>query len=603
MPQKKKASSTSSFGPGVKSSELSDIRRWLRNKKAGEFDVWFRTRSDILAWREGHRPDAATGLRVVTFFEKHLRHSKGKLKGKPFIPLPWQREGVIIPLFGWLRPDGLRRFRRFFISVAKKQGKSTLFGGFVLYFVKADDEPRAEVYSAASDRGQAKIVFREAAAMVAASPDLRDRMRVLQSTSRIVDYESGSFYAALSGDSGSNEGPDAHAVVLDELHVQKDRRLFDTLAYAGAARSQPMFGAITTAGDDTASIGFEEYTYAKGVLDGTIEDIEFFPRVHEVAMDADWEDEREWPKANPSLGHTIQLDEMRAKYREAKASPNKQNAFRRYRLNQWVEQAERWLDLGMWDACGAQFDDASLLGRECYAGLDLAAVRDTNALALCFPPVADDPFWRFMVRFFIPGDRAEERERRDKIPYRRYAAEGWVMITPGRATDVQYIRKCANEDATRFKLLELPFDRFLALDIERQLREEDGLPTIEYGQGYKSMSGPSKELERLLLEGQMRHNCNPVLRRQANVVAIDTDAAGNIKPSKKRSGDRIDGIVAMIMALGRAMTKNSGRSVYEDRGVLGLDDDEPKDGNPKPDNPEEPVAVVVDEDAQWHDDD
>lgn len=527
---------------------------------------WVRTSADERAVADGCWFDLHAAERVRTFFRKFLRHSKGQWAGQPFDLLEWQWQEVVAPLFGWKRPDGTRRFRRGYIEVPKKNGKSTLFSGLSLYLLVGDNEPGAEIYSAAVDRDQASIVYGEAAHMVDESPDLSRRLKVVRSTKRIVYHRTRSFYKALSADVPAKEGLNAHAVLIDELHAQRTRELWDTLRYAGASRRQPLQLAITTAGYDRHSICWEQHDYALKVLDGTIEDTSFFPFVAAADDEADWTDPAVWKTANPSFGITINADQFAEDCTEAQESPAKENSFRRYRLNQWTEQDVRWLNMEKWDACGTPLED--LRGRVCFGGLDLSSTTDVSALVLVFP---DEDEGRFDVLplFWVPEKGARKRERRDRVPYVQWIRDNHMEATSGEVVDYDVIRRRINELNEQFEIREIAIDRWNATQLATQL-EGDGFEMVAFGQGYASMSAPTKKLEEVVLSRKLTHAGHPVLRWMASNVSIETDAADNWKPSKKKSVERIDGIVALIMGLDRASTQDQYTSVYEKHGLRSL---------------------------------
>jgi len=514
-------------------------------------DTGIRTKADADFVAAGGRFDLAAAERVRTFFQRFLRHSKGEWAGQPFVLLDWQWTEIIAPLFGWLRPDGTRRYRRGYVEVPKKNGKSCLFSGLALYLLLGDREPGAEIYCAAVDRDQASIVFNEAANMVEASPELSQRLKTIRSTKRIVDHGTRSFYRALSADVPAKEGLNAHAILIDELHAQKNRDMWDVLRYAGASRRQPLHLAITTAGYDRHSICWEQHTYAKHVLDGTIEDPAFFAYITAAEPDDDWTDPAVWKKANPSFGTTLSAEQFAEDCREAQESPAKENSFRRYRLNQWTEQETRWLSLEKWDACGTPLDE--LEGRECFAGLDLSSTTDITALVLVFP---GETGYDVLPLFWVPEEGATLRDRRDHVPYRQWIRAGLIEATAGEVVDYDVIRKRIQELGERFRIQEIALDRWNATQLATQL-SGDGFEMVAFGQGYASMNAPTKKLEELVLSGKLAHAAHPVLRWMAGNVSIETDAADNWKPSKKKSSERIDGIVALIMALDRATTQPS----------------------------------------------
>jgi phage terminase large subunit-like protein len=386
----------------------------LRNDAKREgWSEWIRSPRDEKAVLEGCRFDIRAAERVRTFFTKFLRHSKGQWAGQPFALLDWQWREVVAPLFGWKRADGTRRYRRAYIEVPKKNGKSALFSGLSLYLLAADGEPGAEVYSAAVDRDQASIVFNEAANMVEVSPQLSSRLNVVRSMKRIVMPRSRSFYKALSADVPAKEGLNAHAVLIDELHAQKTRLLWDTLRYTGAARRQPLHLSITTAGFDHHSICWEQHDYAEKVLDGTIEDSSFLPFIAAAGAEDDWTSPEVWRKANPSFAVTINPEQFAEDCREAQESPAKENSFRRYRLNQWTEQEVRWLNMEKWDACATPLGD---LGRRpCYAGLDLSSTTDITALVLVFP---NEDRYDVLPLFWVRAPEVSRQAPRRNLPGR-----------------------------------------------------------------------------------------------------------------------------------------------------------------------------------------
>lgn len=493
-------------------------------------------------------PDRAT--HALEFFGGWLRHSKGRFAGKPFDLLPWQGE-MIAELFGWLRvDDDTRRYRVAYISTAKKSGKSTLLAGIGLYLLVMDGENGAEVYGAAADREQASVVYREAASMVRASPQLSRVLEVIDSRRTIAYRKEASFYRVLSADAFRAEGLNIHGLLFDELHAQKDRRLWDALRYGGAARAQPLLCSITTAGYDRNSICFEQYSYAKAVLRDWQHDPTFFPCIYEADEKDDWTAEDTWPKANPSWGVTIKPEDFAADCREAQLSNTKENAFKRYRLNTWTAQDTRWIKMDAWDSCAAA-PPAPLEGRECWCGLDLATTFDTSAFIAVFP--AEDGYVDVLCRFWIPGDNATERERKDRVPYAVWAKDpnNGLTMTPGNVTDYDVIRRDIVEFSKKYNVRQIAIDRWNATQLALQL-QGDGLEVIGFGQGMGSMSSPSKTLEALIASGKVRHGGNSVLAWMAGNASVKVDAAGNIKPVKPKHGsaERIDGIVALVMALG-----------------------------------------------------
>jgi phage terminase large subunit-like protein len=500
---------------------------------------------------------------AVAFFERLLVHSKGEWAGQPFALQPWQRDDIIRPLFGWKRADGTRKYRRAYIEIPRKNGKSTLSAGLALYLLFADSEPGAEVYSAAADTDQARIVFEEAQRMVESSPALSKFGQVYKRS--IIVPSAGATYRVISADAHTKHGFNAHGIVFDELHAQPNRDLYDVLNTSTGARRQPMMIMITTAGYDRESICYEQHEYARQVSTGIIDDPTFFAYIAGAEDDDDWTSPVTWAKANPGLGVTIKTDYLETECKRAQASPAYQNTFRRLHLNQWTSQDERWLDMAAWNACSQPLPD--LTGRDCYAGLDLASTTDIAALSLVFPPVEDgEPYW-IKPFLWVPEAALIDRARRDRVPYDAWTRDGYMIHTPGNVIDYDYIVDTITEQGKQYNIQEIAFDRWGATLVSQRLTDL-GFEMVQFGQGYASMSSPMKEFHRLVLEQRLAHGGHPVLRWMADNVVARQDAAGNVKPDKERSRSKIDGIVATIMGLDRAV--RHAPSVYDERGVLTL---------------------------------
>ncbi len=501
--------------------------------------------ADEHAAREGCYFDEASAERVCEFFRKFLRHSSGEWAGKPFELLDYQRNDIVYPLYGWKRPDGTRRYRRGYVTIPKKNGKSTLCSGLSLYHLEADGEVGADVFCVATDRIQAGIVYDEAAHMVESSPALTHRLELVKSQKRIVDYQNRSVFRALAADAGRNEGLKTSFLIFDELHTQKNRTLWDSLRWGGAARRQPLMLAITTAGWDRNSICFEQYQYGKRILDGSHVDSSYFTYIAEAEEKDDWNDEAVWLKANPSLGHTITLDSFRADYLEAKQSAASENAFRRYRLNQWTEQDVRWLPMDKWTECGADYGEADYEGRECFAGLDLASTQDIAAFVLLFPN--GDGSIDLLPYFWAPEGATKLRERLNRSPISAWIQAGHIRTNDGDEIDFDQVRADIVDLGRRFNIRKIAKDRWNSAQIGHQLAEE-GFDVVDCPQG-KWLSPAAKELYRRVCAGELRHNNNPVLNWMAGNVAVHIDAAENVTISKKKSTEKIDGIVSAAMAI------------------------------------------------------
>lgn len=510
--------------------------------------------------------DVEAADRVVEYFCRYLKHVKGEWAGQPLIPDEWEAERLLCPAFGWKKADGLRLIRTVLLFVARKNGKSTIAGGVGNYLVSADGEPGAEVYSAAGDRDQAAIVFDTAKGMVESSDDLRSRAEVFR---RSISFPAtNSVYRVLSADAYTKHGLNAHGIIFDELHTQPNRDLYDVLCTSVGARRQPMIWLITTAGFDRNSICYEVYDYAQRVQAGTLIDPTFLPVIYEVGEKEDWLSEENWYKANPGLGKSVKLDYLRTEAKKAKEVPAYQNTFRRLHLNQWTQQATRWLDMSLWKRNGElePVRAEQLLGRLCYGGLDLASTTDLAAELLLFPPEDGEGIWDVLCRFWMPEDNLQERVRRDKVPYDAWLRDGLLTATEGNIIDYDVIRNQINTDAMNYNLKEMAYDRWNATQLVTQLTG-DGVVMVPFGMGFASMAAPSKELVKLLQGEMLRHMNHPILMWMAENISVRQDPAGNIKPDRSTSGGRIDGIMALLMALGRTMVGDNQKSVYETRGL------------------------------------
>jgi phage terminase large subunit-like protein len=496
----------------------------------------------------GLRFDLEAARHAIGFFG-FLCHSKGEWAGQTFTLAPWQAF-VVGALFGWKRTDGLRRFRTAYCAVPRKNGKSTLSAGLGLYLLVADGEQGAEIYSAATCRDQARIVFDQAKRMVTTSPALRRRVEVLINNLHVE--ASASRFMPLSSDASTMDGLNVHGAIIDELHAHRTRHVVDVLETATGARRQPLLFEITTAGYDRHSICYEHHDYSIKVLEGTVPDDSWFGFIAGADEGDDWTEPTVWRKANPNFGLSVKEDDLARKAEKAIALPGAQNAFRRMHLNEWTEQAERWIDLAAWDACAGPVDPEELRGRRCFGGLDLSTTTDVTALAWVFPPDGDDGLWHLLSRYFVPEDNLRQRAERDRVPYDLWARQGLIEATPGNVVDYSAIEQRILADSALFQVHEIAYDPWNATHIALRLQDE-GATMVEFRQGFRSMSAPTRELEKLIVSRKLAHGGNPVTRWMAANVAVAQDPAGNLKPAKDKSTERIDGIVALIMAIGRAM--------------------------------------------------
>ena len=505
--------------------------------------------------------------RAVTFIE-NLCHTKGKWAGTPFWLLPWQ-EQLIRDIFGIVKPDGNRQFRTAFVEICKKVGKSELAAAIALYLLYADNEPSAEVYGAAADRQQASIVFDVAKQMVEMSPALMKRSKLMGATKRIVNYGNAGYYQVLSAEVGGKHGFSVSGLVFDEIHTQPNRQLYDVLTKGSSdARQNPLHFIITTAGNDRHSIAYELHTKAVDILEGRRVDPTFYPVVYGLKDDEDWEDEANWYKVNPSLGYTVDVERLRDAYREAKQNPADEITFKWLRCNMWVSSTVAWIPDAIYMRGNEPINMASLEGRDCYAGLDLSSTGDITALVLIFPPRDEDEKFVLLPYFWIPEETIPRRVKANSVPYDIWEKQGYIMSTEGNVIHYDFIEKFIMDLSEKYHILEIAVDRWNATHVIQNL-EDNGLTMVPFGQGFASMSVPTKEFYRLLMEGKIIHGGHPVMRWMAGNVVVDTDPAGNIKVTKAKSKEKIDGIVAAIMALDRAVRHESeSRSVYDTRGII-----------------------------------
>jgi len=497
--------------------------------------------------------DQAAADKAVIFFEQLLHHTKGRWYGLPFQLMDWQRD-ALTEIFGWRRPDGTRKYRMVYIEIPKKNGKSEFCAGIALYLTMADGEPSAEVFSLAGERDQAAIVFRMAKTMINLEPRLKQRVELFKNSMYVP--ATNSRYEVLSRESGSKHGHSPSGIIFDELHVQKSRDLWDTTTEGESARTQPLTMAITTAGYDRTSICWEQHDYAEKVRDGVIIDHEFLPILYAATPDDDWKDPAVWARVNPALGIAKTAEYMAKKCQKAQDLPGYLNTFLRLHLNIWTEQHSVWLHLEDWEACGAEMSLEDMAGRMCFAGIDLSSTRDLTALDLLFPPEDDDEPWKLIPRFYMPDENIKVREMESKAPYVQWAQEGHIEVTPGNVVDYDHIRKDIEQLGLQVQFLELALDRWNSTQLMTQLGD-DGLTVVPFGQGFASMSGPSKEFEKLVLSQGIMHDSNPVMTWMVSNVAVKQDPAGNIKPDKSKSRDKIDGVTAGIMALGRGIADDN----------------------------------------------
>lgn len=539
-------------------------------------------------WFDKAAADAAVGF-FATYLSLTMDWWAGHA-GQPFVLARWQRR-IVRKLFGWKRRDGTRRYRRLWLEVPRKNGKTEFAAGLALLLLIADGEFGAQLYSLASEEGQARIVFDRASRMVAMNDDLKREIETFK-TSLYCSALTASF-KPLTAAPISKHGFAPSGFVGDEVHGWESGELAEVVHEGEGSRAQPLDILITTAGEK-GTYAHEQHEYALSVQRGEIEDEEIFVAIFGAGDDEDWTDEKTWARANPSYGISVNPTFLAGECRKARQLPRLENRFRRYYLDQWVEQATRWIPMEYWDLCTtAPAGDAKklflsdtdrapellasalakgphdpdlwkhlpemLAGRICAGGLDLATTRDIAAFALWFPPKRDGGIETVIWRFYIPRETLKTLKETERRQYEAWAKAGALQLTPGNVTDYAFIKKDVLESTKLYRLTALGIDRWNATQLATDLLNTEGVPVELFGQGFASMSGPSKEFERLVMGLLIEHGNHPVARWMAKNVALDEDAHDNIKPTKERSSGKIDGIVAAIMGKGMIMAKPDGQ--------------------------------------------
>lgn len=504
-------------------------------------------------------------------FIESLTFGSGDFVGQPFKLLPFQRN-IVREIFGRVREDGTRRIRKGFISTSRKQGKTELLAALCVLQLFCGSETSPEIYSASTTREQAALIFKAAKQMILNDPYLRSITSILDSKKQITNLLTNGFYRSLSSDGGAAHGLNPSMVVFDELHAwlkPSSIELYDALTSGSGARRQRLLISITTAGYDTTSICFREYKYAKGVLDGSIKDDTYFAFIAEVPQDADWTDRKLWPLASPALGQTVTMQFLEDEFVKAQSSPYEENKFRRLYLNQWTTAETLFITMDKWDASAGSFTLDELKGRKCFLALDLSTTTDVTAALAVFP--FEDGTYKVLSHSFLPGEGLYERSTRDRVPYPQWAMEGLITTTEGNVVDYEAVRQHILKWKEDYQIKEIVLDRWGSQALQTQLTN-DGFTVVPHGQGFASMSAPTKEMLSLILQKKLHHNGNPVLRWMNSCTTVAQDPSGNVKvvkPNRLRHASRVDNIVALVMALGRATVSVAPKkSVYEERGIL-----------------------------------
>jgi phage terminase large subunit-like protein len=519
--------------------------------------------------KDGHKRglyfDEEAATHAIDFFA-FLKHTKGALAGKTFELAPFQQFKLWC-LFGWKNNDGTRRFKYAYNEIARKGGKTTEAAGVANYLLVGDGESGAEIYTAATKKDQAKIAFHEAQNQIRSSAQLKDYVGVHKNNLHIL--ATSSKMEPLSSDSHTLDGLNPSGVILDEFHAHKDQgALYHVLKSATGSREQPLIYIITTAGFNKESACFKLRKTCIDILEGRKVDDTMFIMIFTLDEGDDWKDEEVWIKANPNLGNSISMKYLRDEYNQAKNNPSEEVNFKTKNLNIWTDSSMAWINDDDWMLCNLPGDPDKLEGRVCYAGLDLASTTDVNAFVMVFPD-EDGEYFEVICHFWIPEIKAQKKA--DQVDYLLWANQGYVTLTDGNIVDHRIIERDIKRIIQNYHLQSLAIDRALAYTGLAQSLMEEELPLNNFGQGFVSMSEPTKELERKIQLKRINHFGNPVLRWMASNVELKLDPAGNIKIDKSKSSEKVDGMVALVMALGAFMTPpESEDSVYLERGIRTL---------------------------------
>lgn len=502
--------------------------------------------------------------RVRAIFDSILVHTKGRWAQQPFVLTSWQRDDIVVPLFGTVVWDEealcyRRQYRVAWLELARKNGKSELLAALALILLVADDEQAAEVYGCADDRDQARKVFDVAARMVELSPVLRARLKINRHTKRIVDERTASYYEVVASDAEGNLGHNPHGIIFDEVLTQPNGDLWNAMRTGMGARLQPLMVAATTAGSDLGSFCKVEHDYCVRVLDDPSVDPTRFVYLRNTPMDADPWDETQWAWANPALPRYpgdpeafLSLQALRDEANEARQNPTKENTFRQFRLNQWVQQSTRWMPMHLWDQLPGTAEQPPD-GAYCWGGLDLSAVSDLTSLCWLFHDGSEDGAVRYLWRHWLPEDMLAPLDDMTGGQASSWARDGWLTLTEGNVVDYDQVHAAIALDAERWAVQALGIDRWNSTATTNWLQANLKRLRVEtVAQGYRGMSGPLKQQMRLVQRGLLDHGDDPLARWCYSSVEVRQDDAENIrpvKPDRQRDRSRIDAVVSAAMAL------------------------------------------------------
>jgi phage terminase large subunit-like protein len=515
--------------------------------------------------------DKARALEPIEFIQ--MLHAVDDFYGQSFQLLDWQYN-VLWDVYGTVKDDDYRQYRYAYLEIPKKNGKTSLIAAIALYHLVCDG-PGGQIYCCAADRQQAELVYRAACGMIEQEPELEATLKVTDSKKEIKNRETGTTMKVLSAEAYTKHGINPTVVIFDELHAQPNRDLWDVMTFgAGAARKEPIWWVITTAGDDPdrKSIGWEIHEKAQKILSGEQDDPYWYVKIYSAPEDADIFDEETWYKANPSLGHTISIESVRQEALTARNSEAAERLFRWLRLNQWVSlKRVGWQPLTLWDQTTGKWDLSELIGKRCYPGLDLSSTTDLTGVVYLFPPQEGIPDWRFIHDAWVPEDNMTERVKRDHVPYDRWVNQKYLHATPGNVIDYDFVEARLLAADKQYNIATLGTDPWNSRMLTQRLMRE-GMEVVEIPQTMAQMSPAMKTIERLMKSGQMTHEANPLARWCWGNVVVAVDGNENIKPMKNRSMDRIDLTVALINSMATALLFENvdAESVYETRGIRTL---------------------------------
>jgi phage terminase large subunit-like protein len=529
-----------------------------------------RSSADELAVEEGCRFDERYPQYYADSFHKYLRHSKGQWSNKPFDLLDWQANDIVWPLFGWIKPNGYRRYRWVYVEIPKKNGKSTLASALGIAFLIFDEEPGAEIYSCAADKEQSSIVHGEAINMLEASEELMRRVSINRSNKTVIYKQMKAYYKALSRSIEGKEGYNIHAAICDEVHVWKGREVWDALRYGFIARDQPCCFSITTAGEDMQSVCREQHDYAEGINSGLIKDSSFMGVIY-AAEESKWREEEEWFKANPSLGHTINIDEFRSSFKQLAVKPSEEPNFKRRRLNIWCTSTKVWIDSANWLANAVDINEKDCLGGKfCCIGGDLAKTKDCSAIVLAFDNYDEKDNWYLKPFIFLPEERVKELDHLI-TGLNQWVKKGDLILTSGNVCDYDFIidHVCSWVDDNAVNVSAFVFDPYNAEQFSQDISNRFNCERFAFGQTIQNYAEPTEEFERLVMLQKMHHGNNQMMNWQFSHCLTATDNGGRYKPVRYKKEDirTIDSCVSSIMAMAKAMqcreTFFDGGGVYQ----------------------------------------